>query len=89
MPELMHQPSKVDTFVTWGCILIFIAFLISLPFMVRDKEARLKQQWQDEGCHMYDNMKSIDVPAKCSYIFTDHYKPQAERVQPPDENRPN
>lgn len=75
----------LDKAVPIVCGVIMVAFLISLPFMIRDKEARERKAWQDEGCHMYDNMKSIDVPAKCSYIFTDHYKPQQERLQPPDQ----
>ena len=69
----------------WGLGILMVAFLISVPFMIRDKQAREAQLWQDLGCHKYDEMKGIDVPAKCSNTFTDHYAPQAPRLQPPDE----
>lgn len=86
MPMYLEQPpSGWEKAMYWGLGLLMVAFIISVPFMYRDKQARLEQQWQDEGCQMYDDMKGIDVPAKCSNVFTDHYQPQEQRVQPPDE----
>ncbi len=85
MPMVIEsKPSKFENVMYIALGIFFVAFLISIPFMIRDKEKREAQSWQDLGCHKYDEMKAIDVPAKCSYIFTDHYKAQEMRVQPPE-----
>ncbi len=64
---------------------VFISFLISVPFMWHDKQQRLEKAWRDEGCQMYDNEMVSNVPAKCQTYFVDHYKGQNQRVQPPEE----
>lgn len=77
-------PSKGEKVMYWGLGLLMIAFFISVPFMWRDKQARLDKAWADMGCEMYDEEKATDIPAKCSNYFTDHYKAQEARKQPPD-----
>lgn len=84
MPEYLEKPGKADKVVPIICGFILLAFLISLPFMVRD-EARIKaEKWQQQGCQMYDDERAVNVPAKCNNDFTDHYKAQTPRVQPPE-----
>lgn len=86
MPDYMGKPaSGKEKAFYWFLGLFFVAFLISVPFMWRDKQARLEKQWQDEGCQMYDNVMAKDLPNKCANYFTDHYQPQDTRLQPPDE----
>ena len=85
MTELYGKESTFEKMMKWGCIALFVAFLIALPFMIMDKQEREAQLWQDLGCRKYDEVKQSDVPAKCANTFTDHYKPQEQRVQPPDE----
>ena len=77
-------PTTTDKIMYWVLGIIMVAFIISIPFMVRDKNARLEHAWQTQGCEMYDDVKAIDVPAKCSQYFVDHYKAQPIRTQPPD-----
>lgn len=69
----------------WVLGIIFVAFLISIPFMARDQEKRQAQAWHDQGCQMYDDYKPENIPAKCSTYFIDQYMPQEARKQPPDE----
>lgn len=63
---------------------IMVAFLISLPFMYRDKQNYEAKQWHDHGCQMYDEYMLKNVPAKCQTYFIDHYNAQQGRNQPPD-----
>lgn len=77
-------PSSSEKVMYWVLGAVMVAFIISIPFMVRDKNARLDKAWHDQGCEMYDDIKATDVPAKCSQYFVDHYKPQQQRVQPPE-----
>lgn len=65
-------------------ILVFIAFIISVPFMASDKEKRQQEAWQEKGCQMYDDQKIEEVPAKCHSEFIDKYKSQELRAQPND-----
>lgn len=84
--NMPYRPNGgLDKAVMIGCILLFIAFIISLPFMIRDKQRLEAQQWHDNGCHMYDDYVK-NVPAKCQAYFIDHYQAQKARLQPPDEN---
>lgn len=62
---------------------IMLAFLISIPFMVRDNNRIAAQQWQVQGCEMYDSDTTTLVPPKCENTFVDHYAPQPTRPQPP------
>lgn len=81
---LESAPSKWDKVGYAALGLLMLAFFASLPSMWADKQRRLEQAWQDTGCQMYDNMPLDKVPAKCATGFTDHYKPQEQRAQPPD-----
>ena len=74
----------MDKIVPIMCGIILLAFLATVPSMINDKNKREAKAWQDSGCQMYDNLKPADVPAKCSNQFTDHYKAQAGRIQPPE-----
>lgn len=78
-------PDTKDKIFYWALGLFFLAFLISLPFMWRDKQAYEAKQWHDYGCQMYDDYAIKNVPAKCQADLIDHYKAQAPRLQPPDE----
>lgn len=70
----------------WGLGLLMVAFLISVPFMIQDKQERLEKAWNDQGCRMYDEETKLDdIPAKCKADFIEHYKAQDARLQPPDE----
>lgn len=80
-----NEPKPTDKIIPIVCGVVLLAFLISVPFMIRDENARLEQQWQEQGCHMYDDRYPEKLPAKCSNQFIDHYAPQEQRVQPPEE----
>ena len=79
------KPTKGDKIIPIVCLVIILAFSACVPAMYRDKQKREAQLWQDLGCHKYDYMKQTDVPAMCANTFVDHYAPQEQRVQPPDE----
>ena len=81
------ETSTLEKVMYWVLGIVFVAFLISVPFMLMDKQERLEKAWQDKGCQMYDMEKPQDVPAKCSKTFTDHYAPQDARLQPPSERQ--
>lgn len=78
------QYSKWDKLFYWILGIIFVAFLISVPFMMNDASKLDAQEWRDEGCKMYDNDLLKDVPAKCQTYFIDHYQAQPARLQPPE-----
>lgn len=63
-------------------LILFISFLIYIPFMIANKQERLQQAWQTQGCQMYDDRKIADIPVKCHSEFIDHYAPQEMRKQP-------
>lgn len=84
MPNMINEPTTIDRVVPIVCFVILIAFFACLPSMIKDQNKRLEQAWQDQGCQMYDNDKTANVPAKCSQYFVDHYKPQQPRPQPPE-----
>jgi hypothetical protein len=84
MTELPSKESGLEKGMRYGVIALFIAFVAYVPFMIQNKEERLEKAWQEQGCKMYDMERPQDVPAKCSNTFTDHYKPQEQRVQPPE-----
>lgn len=73
-----------DKAVPAFCVMLLVAALISVPFMYNDSMKAKEKQWQSEGCRMYDNSKMADVPVKCLNEFTDHYKAQNQRTQPPE-----
>ena len=83
---MYNEPKPSDKIVPIVCGIIFATFLAYTPFMVADANKRKEQKWQEQGCQMYDGFKASDVPAKCSNYFTDHYKPQTPRTQPPEES---
>lgn len=85
MGTIINETTNVDKAFYWVLGLIMVAFLISVPFMVRNDNRLKVQAWQEQGCEMYDNEKPADIPAKCSQYFVDHYKPQPARTQPPQE----
>ncbi len=84
MSDYLEKPGKYDNIMYIALGLFFLAFLVSVPFMWHDKQARLEKAWQDDGCQMYDDYLIKDVPAKCQTYFVDHYKPQQGRIQPPE-----
>lgn len=61
---------------------VMVSFIISMPFMIADKQARLDREWKDKGCQMYDVDRIADLPSKCNNDFTDHYKSKQLREQP-------
>jgi hypothetical protein len=89
MGTIIEKPNISDKIVMWGCIALVGAILVCLPSMINDKNKRLEQAWQTQGCEMYDNYKATDIPAKCSQYFIDHYKSQDIRIQPPEEGASN
>lgn len=82
MTTLESKPSKFDNVMYVVLGIVFVAFLIYVPFMIHNKQERLQKAWNDSGYQMYDDYKPADVPAKCSMYLTDHYQPQKARVQP-------
>ncbi len=87
MPTIIeHEESGLEKGMRYGLIALMIAFFIYVPFMIQNKEERLRQAWQDNGCRMYDEETRLDdIPAKCKADFIEHYKAQQPRLQPPDE----
>ncbi len=85
MNTLERGPSTGDKVGYAALGLFMVAFLISVPFMIRDRNKLKQQQWQEQGCRMNDDYKPANIPAKCSSYFIDHYQPQQERVQPPEQ----
>lgn len=77
-----NAPKPADKIVPIVCGIVFLAFLVSVPFMVADQNKRKAELWQEHGCHMYDNYRIERVPAKCHAYFIDHYAPQPLREQP-------
>lgn len=83
MSDIYGAPTMWDKIIPVGCLLILLVFIACLPSMVADKNRRLEQQWQSNGCRMYDDTKMSEVPAKCQQFFVDHYTAQPARTQPP------
>lgn len=75
-------PSGTEKGLMIGLAVLMVAFIISIPFMVRDGNKRREELWQAHGCQMYDNYMQDKLPAKCATFFTDHYAPQERRTQP-------
>lgn len=82
MSTYTGKTTTMDKVMYVGLGLLFVAFLISVPFIVADKQKRLDQEWRDKGCQMYDMDRVVNIPAKCNNDFTDHYNPQPTREQP-------
>lgn len=88
MPDYIgHEPSGIEKAMPIICGIILFGALASIPFMQRDNARIREQQWQSQGCKMYDTEKMADVPAKCLNEFVDHYKAQQPRVQPPEQQK--
>lgn len=81
------ETSKLEKFGYIALAILMLAFLAYIPFMLIDKQQRLEQAWQTQGCEMYDTYPSEQVPAKCKNDFVDHYAPQDARTQPPAETK--
>lgn len=77
------ESSKWDKVIPVIAIGILLAFFACVPSMIKDQNRAEAQQWQAQGCQMYDDYKLSDVPAKCQVYFVDHYQAQPVRVQPP------
>lgn len=82
-----NKPTASDKIVPIVCGVILLAFIACVPSMANDKEKREAKAWHDNGCKIYDDYKAIDVPAKCSAYFVDHYKAQQARLQPPEASK--
>lgn len=79
---IYNEPTTRDKMVPIVCGVILLAFLATVPSMINNKNKRLEQAWQEQGCQMYDNYHISEVPAKCQAHFIDHYQPQPARPQP-------
>ena len=86
MSTIGQETSTLEKVLNIALGLLFVAFLVSVPFMIRDKQARIDKAWSTKGCQMYDDAAIKNVPAKCQGDFIDHYSPQELRYQPNNES---
>lgn len=82
MTYLEQPPSTGDKIINGFLVLLILLAIVCIPFMIVDKQRRLDDAWNNQGCKMYDKEKVSDIPAKCNNDFVDHYNAQERREQP-------
>jgi hypothetical protein len=82
---VISEETKADKYIFIGFIVLLVLILfVFAPYELITGQQRRERAWHTQGCQMYDDETTNDVPAKCLNYFTDHYKPQQQRTQPPE-----